>query len=199
MAVAGLARVHWLAAPHSGQRCGSTGVSVMPGLQLHLLHPGFQALAEGQFKQAETLMRKSAPDSEQALLNYLSAAEAAEAERIAAQERAAQEAKATAAREAAEASDKARREAEAKRLADERAAFEAELAAFRATMQAEADRRAAEALMESVKDHDEHRHVVDAIVEALAPLCELSADALTSIERSKPVKRHFFNMNIYFS
>lgn len=35
----------------------------------------------------------------------------------------------------------------------------------------DADRRAAEALMESVKDHDEHRHVVDAIVEALAPLC----------------------------
>ncbi len=36
----------------------------------------------------------------------------------------------------------------------------------------DADRRAAEALMESVKDHDEHRHVVDAIVEALAPLCD---------------------------
>lgn len=35
----------------------------------------------------------------------------------------------------------------------------------------DADRRAAEALMESVKDHDEHRHVVDAIIEALAPLC----------------------------
>ena len=41
---------------------------------------GTLALAEGQFKQAETLMRKSAPDSEQALLNYLSAAEAAEAQ-----------------------------------------------------------------------------------------------------------------------
>ena len=49
VAVAGFASVHWLAAPHSGQRCGSTGVSVMPGLQLHILHPGFQALAEGQF------------------------------------------------------------------------------------------------------------------------------------------------------
>ena len=41
---------------------------------------GTLALAEGQFKQAETLMRKSAPDSDQALLNYLSAAEAAEAQ-----------------------------------------------------------------------------------------------------------------------
>lgn len=48
VAVAGLASVHWLAAPHSGQRCGSTGVSVMPGLQLHILHPGLEALAEGQ-------------------------------------------------------------------------------------------------------------------------------------------------------
>jgi HemY protein len=41
---------------------------------------GTLALAEGQFRQAETLMRKSAPDSEQALLNYLSAAEAAQAQ-----------------------------------------------------------------------------------------------------------------------
>ena len=44
---------------------------------------GTLALAEGQFKQAETLMRKSAPESEQALLNYLSAAEAAEALEVA--------------------------------------------------------------------------------------------------------------------
>lgn len=41
---------------------------------------GTLALAEGQFQQAETLMRKSAPDSDQALLNYLSAAEAAQAQ-----------------------------------------------------------------------------------------------------------------------
>lgn len=41
---------------------------------------GTLALAEGQFRQAETLMRKSAPDSEQAMLNYLSAAEAAQAQ-----------------------------------------------------------------------------------------------------------------------
>ncbi len=41
---------------------------------------GTLALAEGQFRQAETLMRKSAPDSDQALLNYLSAAEAAQAQ-----------------------------------------------------------------------------------------------------------------------
>ncbi|WP_394004495.1 isochorismate synthase MenF [Luteimonas sp. WGS1318] len=46
----------------------------------------------------------------------------------------------------------------------------------------EADRRAAEALLASAKDHDEHRHVVDAIVEALAPLCsELQAPARPSL------------------
>ncbi len=33
------------------------------------------------------------------------------------------------------------------------------------------DARAAEALLASAKDHDEHRHVVEAIVEALTPLC----------------------------
>jgi isochorismate synthase len=33
------------------------------------------------------------------------------------------------------------------------------------------DARAAEALLASGKDHDEHRHVVEAIVAALAPLC----------------------------
>lgn len=39
---------------------------------------GTLALAEGQFRQAEILMRKSAIDSDQAMLNYLSAAEAAQ-------------------------------------------------------------------------------------------------------------------------
>lgn len=34
------------------------------------------------------------------------------------------------------------------------------------------DARAAEALLASTKDHDEHRHVVEAIVAALAPVCE---------------------------
>ncbi|UNK41649.1 isochorismate synthase [Luteimonas sp. S4-F44] len=33
------------------------------------------------------------------------------------------------------------------------------------------DARAAQALLASAKDHDEHRHVVEAIVDALAPLC----------------------------
>ncbi|MGL4691423.1 MAG: chorismate-binding protein, partial [Stenotrophomonas maltophilia] len=33
------------------------------------------------------------------------------------------------------------------------------------------DARAAETLLASAKDHDEHRHVVEAIVAALAPLC----------------------------
>ncbi|HIE4188340.1 TPA: isochorismate synthase [Stenotrophomonas maltophilia] len=33
------------------------------------------------------------------------------------------------------------------------------------------DERAAQALLASTKDHDEHRHVVDAIVEGLAPYC----------------------------
>ncbi|MEN4903599.1 isochorismate synthase [Luteimonas sp. TWI1437] len=33
------------------------------------------------------------------------------------------------------------------------------------------DTRAAQALLDSAKDHDEHRHVVEAIVDALAPLC----------------------------
>jgi isochorismate synthase len=34
------------------------------------------------------------------------------------------------------------------------------------------DARAADALLASTKDHDEHRHVVEAIVAALAPVCE---------------------------
>ncbi len=33
------------------------------------------------------------------------------------------------------------------------------------------DERAAQALLASNKDHDEHRHVVEAIIEGLAPYC----------------------------
>ena len=45
-----------------------------------------------------------------------------------------------------------------------------------------ADTRAAEALLASRKDHDEHRHVVEAILDGLAPLCSrLQAPATPSL------------------
>nr|WP_255699303.1 isochorismate synthase [Luteimonas sp. Y-2-2-4F] len=44
------------------------------------------------------------------------------------------------------------------------------------------DARAAEALLASAKDHDEHRYVVEAILDALAPLCrQLQAPARPSL------------------
>jgi len=44
------------------------------------------------------------------------------------------------------------------------------------------DARAAQALLASAKDHDEHRHVVDAIVQGLAPWCtQVTADARPSL------------------